>query len=159
MAALPVILVAEDRLDDIELIKKALERAKVSSAMYFVRDGEETIAYLEGERGYANREEYPLPDLLLLDLKMPRMDGFDVLAWIRRQPRLRTLRVVVLTSSEEVRDINLAYELGANSFLVKPLDFEDFARLGEFITNYWLRWDSAPQTSRVPWDPKSAQRP
>ena len=148
MAAIPVILVAEDRLDDIELIKRALRSAGVSSPIFFVRDGEETIDYLEGEGKYSNREEYPLPELLLLDLKMPRMDSFDVLAWIRSQPQLGTLRVVVLTSSDENRDINLAYELGANSFLVKPQDFKDFVKLSSFINVYWLRLDKAPEISR-----------
>ena len=145
MAETSIILVAEDRADDIELIKKALTRARISNPVYFVRDGEETMAYLSGARHYANREEYPFPDLLLLDLKMPRVSGFEVLSWIRQQPRLCTLRVVVLTASEDIRDVNMAYKLGANSFLVKPLDFEDFVELSEFINAYWL--DKAPETS------------
>src|SRR5258705_8683596 len=111
-----VILLAEDREDDIALIRKAFARAYVLNPLQVVRDGEEAIAYLSGEGKYSNRAEYPLPDLLLLDLKMPRIDGFEVLKWIREQPGLSALRVVVLTSSEDIRDVNVAYRLGANSF-------------------------------------------
>src|SRR5215471_9754217 len=119
-----VIMVVEDNEDDIVLIRRAFERAYVINPLQVVRNGEEAIAYLKGIGKYANRPEYPLPDLVLLDLKMPGLDGFDVLRWIREQPGLQSLRVVVLTSSEQMRDVNLAYQLGANSFLVKPADFE-----------------------------------
>src|SRR5882762_10353741 len=108
-----VILIAEDSEDDIVLIRRAFEKAKVLNPLHFVRDGAEAMAYLKGEGKYANRAEFPLPELLLLDLKMPRVDGFDVLRWIRQQPGLSTLRVVVLTSSEDIRDVNVAYRLGA----------------------------------------------
>ena len=118
-----------------------------------VRDGEETIAYLSGEGKYSNRAEYPLPDLLLLDLKMPRIDGFEVLKWIREQPGLSALRVVVLTSSEDIRDVNVAYRLGANSFMVKPMDFEDVVHMSKFLSNYWLRLSKAPETYRSPKRP------
>src|SRR5438132_4460545 len=104
-----VILLAEDLEDDILLIRRAFERGNIDKPLQIVRDGEETIAYLKGEGKYANRAEYPLPDLLLLDLKMPRLDGFEVLRWIRQQPGLEGLRVVVLTSSEDMRDVNKAY--------------------------------------------------
>src|SRR6266850_4379035 len=114
-----VILLAEDREDDIVLVRRAFAKAYVLNPLQIVRDGEELVAYLKGEGKYANRAEYPLPDLLLLDLKMPRMDGFQVLEWIRQQPGLSNLRVVVLTSSENMRDVNRAYQLGANSFMVK----------------------------------------
>src|SRR5204863_3408020 len=95
-----VILLADDRDDDILLIRKALQRGDVLNPLQVVRDGDETIAYLSGEGKYANRAEYPVPDLLLLDLKMPGKDGFEVLRWIRRRPGLSALRVVVLTSSD-----------------------------------------------------------
>src|SRR5207247_4982072 len=94
-----------------------------------VRNGDEAIAYLKGEGQYANRAEYPLPGLLLLDLKMPGKDGFDVLRWIRQQPGVSELRIVVLTSSDEIRDVNQAYQLGANSFLFKSVDFKSFVVL------------------------------
>ena len=116
--------------------------------VYVVRDGAEAIQYLNGEGPFSNRDEYPLPALVLLDLKMPRVDGFEVLKWVRAQPGLRTLLVVVLTSSEDLRDVNRAYELGANSFLVKRMDFENSVALGELINNYWLLTNSQPKNSR-----------
>ena len=106
-----LILLAEDRDDDVLLIRKAFASAYIPNPLYVVRDGEDAVAYLAGERGYANREEYPLPSLLLLDLKMPRMDGFDVLTWIRQQSSLKAVRVVVLTSSSDLRDVTKAYQL------------------------------------------------
>jgi CheY-like chemotaxis protein len=145
-----VILLAEDREDDILLIRKSFARAYITNPLQVVRDGEELIAYLEGEGKYANRDEYPLPDLLLLDLKMPRKDGFEVLAWIRKHPTLRSLPVVVLTSSENMRDVNNAYQLGANSFLVKPMDFENFIEMSRFIGGFWLQMNKGPETSRPP---------
>jgi CheY-like chemotaxis protein len=99
---------------------------------------------------YANRAEYPLPDLFLLDLKMPRVNGFEVLEWLRDQPGLAALRVLVLTSSEDLRDVNRAYQLGANSFLVKPLDFQNVIQLSHLIQDFWLKVSSAPETYRPP---------
>ena len=145
-----VILIAEDREDDILLISRALERAHVFNPIQIVRHGEEAIAYLSGEGKFANRDEFPLPSLMLLDLKMPRTDGFEVLSWIRQQPSLKALRVIVLTSSADMHDVNRAYQLGANSFLVKPMDFEDFIGIGKFLNDYWLRTDQAPEISRPP---------
>src|SRR5207244_169565 len=83
-----------------------------------------------------------------LNLIMRRMNGFEVLEWIRRQPSLSSLRVVVLTASDLMRDVNTAYKLGANSFMVKPVDFEDTVHMGKFLTTYWLRLSKAPETSR-----------
>jgi CheY-like chemotaxis protein len=140
-----VILLAEDREDDVLLVRRAFTKAKVPNPIYVVRDGEEVIWYLKGQGKYANREAYPLPDLLLLDLKMPIKNGFEVLKWIRQQPGLAPLRVLVLTSSDSLRDVNLAYRLGANSFLVKPLDFENARQLGSVIRDYWLRMSETPE--------------
>jgi CheY-like chemotaxis protein len=143
-----VILIAEDSDDDIVLIRRSLNRAHVFNPLQVVGNGEDVIAYLSGEGKFANRDEFPLPSLLLLDLKMPRMDGFQVLQWIRRQTSLKALRVIVLTSSADIRDVNLAYQLGANSFLVKPMDFENFVEIGKFLNDYWLRADQEPAISR-----------
>lgn len=145
-----VILLAEDREDDILLIRKAFQKGGISNPFFVVRDGEEVVAYLKGDGKFYNRAEYPLPSLLLLDLKMPRMDGFEVLKWIRTQPGLSALRVVVLTSSERIRDVNVAYNLGANSFLVKPMDFEHVLELTKILKEYWLRLDKPPETFREP---------
>jgi len=144
----PLILIAEDREDDILLIQKAFERAKLTTAFQIVRDGEETIAYLSGSGKYSNRDEYPLPWLVLMDLKMPRVDGFEVLKWVRKVSGLKSLIVVVLTSSEQLRDVNKAYELGANSFMVKQQDFENATALAELIHQYWLNHNRFPATTR-----------
>jgi CheY-like chemotaxis protein len=119
-----VILVAEDNEVDVLLLRRAFAKAQLLNPLQVVHNGEEAIAYLSGKGKYTNRAEYPLPDLVLLDLKMPHKNGLEVLEWIREQPSLSGLRVVMLTSSDQARDVNAAYQLGANSFLVKPVDFE-----------------------------------
>jgi CheY-like chemotaxis protein len=142
-----LILLAEDREEEVLLIRRAFREANFLNPLHVVQDGEEAIAYLEGKGKYANRDEYPLPALLLLDLKMPRKDGFEVLRWIRHHPQLRTLRVVVLTSSDHTADVNRAYQLGANSFLVKPVDFRHFVEMTQALHGYW-KWTEEPQISR-----------
>ena len=149
-----VILLAEDREDDILLIRRAFQKAYVNNPLHVVKDGEEAISYLSGEGKYSNRAEFPLPDLMLLDLKMPRVDGFEVLEWIRKQPGLASLRVVVLTASDHLRDVNRAYKLGANSFMVKPVDFEDVVHMSRFLTVYWLDMSTTPESFRPPRDNK-----
>ena len=136
-----VVLLAEDREDDILIMRKAFARADFPGSLFVVRDGDEAIAYLRGDMPYGNRAEYPLPALLLLDLKMPRKGGFEVLGWIRQQPRLVALRVIVLTSSEASSDLDLAYELGAHSFLSKPSGFQDMLQLTHFIKGFWLQFN------------------
>jgi len=143
----PTILVAEDREDDILLIYKAFAQANIPNPLQIVRNGDEAISYLKGEGRYADRSEHPLPVLLLLDLKMPGKDGFEVLRWLRQEPTLSALRVVVLTLSTDIRDVNLAYQLGANSFLVKPLDFQDFVELSKYLMQHWLVMTKAPEIS------------
>ena len=123
------ILLVEDNQDDIILIKRAFERAGLRHRIQAVTSGLDAMAYLKGEAPYMDRFKHPFPDLVLLDIKMPLTDGFDVLRWIRRQPAFAKLCVVMLTSSDEIRDVNLAYQLGANSFFVKPLDFWNAAEL------------------------------
>lgn len=146
----PVILVAEDDDDYVVLLKKVFAKAHVPNPVHVVRDGDEAIAYLKGEGQYSDRDEYPLPDVFLLDLKMPRRNGFEVLQWVRAQPGLETLRILVLTSSDQIRDVNEAYRLGANSFLVKPFDFEDFTHLSRLIADFWFKASRAPETFRPP---------
>ena len=136
-----VILLAEDREDDIVILRKAFAQTDFSGSLFVVRDGDETIAYLEGAAPYGNRAEYPLPALLLLDLKMPRTSGFEVLGWIRQQSHLAALRVIVLTSSEATSDLTRAYELGAHSFLTKPSEFQDVIQMTQFINGFWLQYN------------------
>lgn len=145
-----VILLVEDREDDVLLVKRAFAKAGLNNPLYVVNDGEQAIAYLMGDSPFSNQSEYPLPDIILLDLKMPRFDGFETLAWIRKQPGIRALPIIVLTSSDEIRDVNRAYALGANSFLVKPLDFENSIAVAKMIEKYWLRSSKLPQSTRPP---------
>jgi len=132
------------------LIRRAFSKSNVVNPVQVVRSGEEAIAYLRGTGRYANRPEFPLPSLMLLDLKLIGLDGFEVLKWVRAQPELSSLRIVVLTSSSDIRDVNLAYQLGANSFLVKPVDFDDFLRVAQALQGYWLWTDKAPEVERPP---------
>ena len=143
-----VILLVEDREDDILLIRKAFQKGGINNPLLVVRDGEEAMSYLSGEGKFSNRAEYPLPDLILLDLKMPRIDGFEVLRWIRRQPGFASIRIVVLTSSDAIPDVNQAYALGANSFMVKPLDFQNVVEMSKILRTYWLDMDKAPEARR-----------
>jgi len=147
-AAEGVILLAEDREDEVMLIRRAFAEANFLNPLQVVSNGEEAIAYLQGEGKFANRDEYPLPCLVLLDLKMPRKDGFEVLQWIREQPELRALRVVVLTASDHIIDVNRAYQLGANSFLVKPIDFPHFVEVTRALKGYWLWMSQEPEIVR-----------
>ena len=143
-----VILLAEDNEDHVLLTKRAFRMAGLLNPVVTVENGEEAIAYLKGEGKFANRSEFPLPTLLLLDLKMPRKNGFEVLEWLRTQPALSSLRVVVLTTSDRILDVNRAYQLGANSFLTKPVDFRDFVQLSTAIKGYWLWMSRAPEVER-----------
>jgi len=143
-----LILLAEDDENDIALFHLGLARARITNPVEVVRNGDECMAYLEGVGPYADRERYPLPGLLLLDLKMPRTDGFGVLAWIRSHRTLSRLRVVVLTASYNIIDVNRAYDLGANSFLTKTLDVRDFAEQLQGVRNHWMSLSLAPEVQR-----------
>ena len=128
-----LILLVDDNVDDIFLTKRAFERAGVKHEVQSLTSGAEALAYLSGNPPYENRVRHPLPDLMLLDIKMPATDGFDVLRWVRGQPQLARLRIVMLTSSDDLRDVNKAHMMGANCFLVKPLDFWNAADLSRSI--------------------------
>src|SRR5689334_4531702 len=118
------ILLAEDDPNDVLLIQRAFQKAGLRNALKVVRDGEQAIEYLSGKGNYSQRDRYPLPFLVLLDLKMPGTDGFEVLEWVRSEPTLKRLLIVVLTSSNLQADVDRAYETGANSYLVKPVEFD-----------------------------------
>ena len=127
-AQIPILL-AENERNDVFLIRRALAQANLLNPLHVVNDGVLAIQYLEGHGIYNDRAKYPLPFLLLLDLNMPRKGGFEVLEWVREQPALRFLPTVVLTSSRDTPDIDRAYELGANSYLVKPPEAESLAEM------------------------------
>src|SRR5687767_1292663 len=133
------ILLADDNENDVLMFRRAARRANFNQPLHVVSNGEDTIAYLKGEGEYEDRAKYPLPALVLLDLKMPRKNGFEVLEWMRQQSDFETMQVVVLSSSDEIHDINRAYELGANSFLVKPVSFDEFVGMLEALRSYCLR--------------------
>ena len=145
-----LILIADDSEEDVHFIRRAFDRSGLVNPLFVVHDGEEAIAYLKGEGRFSNRDEYPLPSLLLLDLKMPNKNGFEVLEWLRNDPQLRTLRVVVLTNSGMTTDINRAYRLGANSFMVKPVDKDQFFAITDAIRGYWLWMSEVPELERSP---------
>ena len=140
-----VILLAEDDPNDVLLIQRAFQRSLVANPMQVVRDGEEVLAYLKGEHPFSDRERHPLPVLMLMDLKMPRKTGLEVLEWVRQQPGLKRLPIIVLTSSNQSPDINRAYELGANSYLVKPAGFDSLLELVKNLDVYWLILNEKPE--------------
>ena len=137
-------MLAEDNPDDVLLIQRAFLKAHLINPIRVVENGEEVVAYFSGRPPYADRERSPLPVLLLLDLKLPRMSGLEVLQWLRQQPSLKRLPVVVLTASRETDDINRAYDLGANSYLIKPVHFEDLMDMVKTINLYWVLLNEKP---------------
>ena len=139
------ILLVEDDPNDVLLIRRAFAKANLANPLQVVGDGDAAVAYLAGVSPYAAREQYPLPVLVLLDLKLPRRSGLEVLQWVRQQPGLRRLPVVVLTSSRENADVNRAYDLGINSYLVKPVEFDDLLAMVRTLGAYWLILNERPE--------------
>lgn len=138
------ILLVEDNEMDVELTLDAFREARLSNSIYVVRSGEEALAYLFGEEDYANRTVYPLPDLILLDLKMPGIDGHEVLVQVKSDEVLKRVPVVILTSSKEEGDLEMSYDRGANSYLVKPVSFEGFLDVVQTVSDYWLTLNVGP---------------
>ena len=141
------ILVAEDDPQDAFFLKREFGKAGIPISLHFVQDGQEVIDYLEGKGIFADRQTYPMPDLVLLDLKMPRLNGFDVLGWLRKQAGLKRLPVIIFSSSAELTDINRAYDLGANSYLVKPHAVEELSALVNRLKTYWVDSNIMPDCS------------
>lgn len=139
------ILLVEDNRNDILLVQRAFRKANLAHSIQVIEDGDSAVLYLAGGDPYTDRDQYPLPALILLDLKLPRRSGLEVLAWLKQQPDLKRLPVVVLTSSGETIDIHRAYDLGANSYLVKPPSFADLKTMLESLNLYWLTLNQNPQ--------------
>ena len=135
------LLLIEDNEDDVFLMKRALKAARVMNPLYIVEHGQEAVDYLGGAGKFANRESYPLPAVVFLDLKLPFISGHEVLAWIRRQKQLESLVVVVLTSSNEASDLSRCYSLGAKSYVVKPPTPEQLEELAKAFKWYWLDYN------------------
>lgn len=133
------VLLVEDDPADVALLERAFEKAGINASLKIAGDGEEAQAYLAGHGPFADRARFPLPNLVLLDIKMPRRSGMEVLEWIRKQKEFRSLPVVMLTSSRQAVNLRLAYDLGANSYLVKPVGFERLLETVRTFDAYWLQ--------------------
>jgi CheY-like chemotaxis protein len=142
------VLLVEDDPNDIVLTRRAFRKAQLPEPIAVVEDGEQAVAYLGASGDFADRRAHPLPDLVLLDLKLPRRSGLEVLEWLRAQPGLKRLPVVVLTSSRESSDVNKAYELGANSYLLKPVTFDALTRIVSDLDRYWRELNVGPEVER-----------
>jgi two-component system response regulator len=139
-----VILLVEDNPDDVQLTLRALKKNKIMNDVVAAQDGVEALEYLYGTGQYAGRDTKVLPQVVLLDLKMPRMDGLEVLHRIRADERTKLLPVVMLTTSSEDKDRVESYKLGANSYIRKPVDFDQFAVAVQQLGLYWLVLNEAP---------------
>lgn len=143
MSTYPILLV-EDREEDAFLVQYAFGRAEITAPLQVVTDGQMAIDYLSGTGKFSDRAQYPLPGLVLLDLKLPHVMGMDVLAWIRKQPSLKRFIVIILSASVNEGDIAKAYELNANAFLVKPSGANTLADMCKALKHFWLTHNKSP---------------
>ena len=139
----PTILLVEDRDDDVSLLREAFVHAGLDN-LRIVRDGDEAVDYLDGKGQYNDRRNYPCPTLILLDLKIPGRSGFDVVHWVRAHGALKRMPIVVLTDSPSTDDVNRAYDMGINSYLLKPTGFNDLVKLVKAFAEYWLMFSKHP---------------
>jgi CheY-like chemotaxis protein len=135
----PPVLYVEDDDSDVLLMRRAWKKVDVQNPLQVVTDGQDALRYLSGEEQYANRGDHPMPCLVLLDLKMPKVTGLEVLRWIRSQPALVGLRVVVLSSSNYPADINAAHGLRVDAYLIKPGTFDEWVAMVDTLNVYWLK--------------------
>ncbi len=144
------ILLAEDNEDDVFFMQRAAKACGITNPIQVACHGQAAIDYLEGAGEYADRECYPLPFLVFLDLKMPHKSGLEVLEWIRQQPQFQTLLVLILTTSREESDVQRAYRLGVNSYLVKPPNAAQLTELIKLVKAYWLDNPQLATSSALP---------
>jgi CheY-like chemotaxis protein len=140
-----IILVADDDPDDRLLVKDAFTESRLINPLYFVKDGQELMDYLNHQNQYTNIEQYPVPGLILLDLNMPRKSGSEALKEIKSDAKLRSIPVVAFTTSKAEEDILRTYDLGVNSFVTKPVNFESLVDLMKTISKYWFEIVELPQ--------------
>jgi len=138
------ILLVDDSENDICLVRAAFKMAELKNPIQEAHNGDEALAYLQGEEPFSDRKQFPLPAVMLLDLNMPMRNGFEVLEWLRSQPGLKRLTVFILTASLREEDVDRAFDLGANGFLVKPSSIADLAAIGRCLRD-WIGWAHFPQ--------------
>lgn len=144
MEKIEQILLVDDNKMDIALILDAFREARLSNKIHVAHHGEEALLYLFGEGKFSDRKTFPLPDIILLDLKMPGIDGFEVLKRVKNTTQIKRIPVIILTSSKEEGDRALGYDCGANSYLVKPISFDGFLEVVRKITDYWISLNVEP---------------
>ena len=149
MDRLAHILLVEDNRMDVELTLDAFKEARLLNTIYVSPNGQDALDYLFGRGKYADRITYPMPNLVLLDLKLPGVDGFEVLRQVKSAPILKRLPVVILTSSKEEGDRALTYDIGANSYIVKPVSFNGFLDVIKQIEGYWISLNVAPPDGEI----------
>jgi CheY-like chemotaxis protein len=137
------ILLVDDSTDNLFLMREAFKMAKCNNPLQEVNNGEEAIKYLKGEGAYSDRDFFPLPVVMLLDLNMPKLDGFGVLSWVRAQPELKRLTIIVLTASARDKDLERVADLGSNAFLVKPISLDALASMMRFVCD-WIAMSCFP---------------
>jgi CheY-like chemotaxis protein len=145
------ILQVEDDANEVLLLQHAFERAGITNPIRVATDGQKAIDYLSGTGPFGDRGRYPLPGLILLDLKLPRRSGREVLQWIRARPSFSVIVVIVFASSRYAGDVGLAYELGANSFIIKPADAFHYVELARLLKDYWLRLNQFAPAGQAGW--------
>ena len=151
MSEAPVLLVEDDPAD-VRLIQRAFGKLDKNVPMIRLTNGDDAVAYLSGSAPYDNRGAYPIPSVVLLDIKLPRRSGFEVLEWVRRQQSaLKRLPIVILSSSRHSVDINRAFDLGANSYLAKPESISQLEELASQFQAYWLGLNESPDLHGEPW--------
>jgi CheY-like chemotaxis protein len=153
------ILQVEDEAHDVFLLQHAFNQAGITNPVQVATDGQMAIDYLCGLGKFADRGRFPLPGLVLLDLKLPRRSGREVLEWIRSQPCLGKLIVIVFTSGQYVGDVSLAYELGANSFIIKPVNFSQYVEIARLLQGWWLRYNQFPPANELAWELSAMAHP
>lgn len=140
-----LVMLVEDNLDHAELVRRTLAEHRVANHIQHFTDGQSALDYLFRRDGYADPDDSPRPHVILLDLRLPRVDGLEVLKTIKAADALRQIPVVVLTTSDAHSDVTSAYNYHANSYLVKPFGFDEFTHMLDELGFYWLRWNTQPQ--------------